>query len=60
MVFTFNEGMANTIALTQLLNAKVNIGGPEWDELSETEKADWHNAKAPARTSSPTMYPTTP
>lgn len=45
VVFTFNEGMANTIALTQLLNAKVNIGGPEWDELSETEKADWHNAK---------------
>ena len=45
VVFTFAEGMANTIALTQMLNAKVNIAGPEWDALSETEKADWHNAK---------------
>ena len=45
VVFTFAEGMSNTIALTQLLNAKVNIAGPEWDALSETEKADWHNAK---------------
>lgn len=45
VVFTFVEGQANTIALTKLLNAKVNIGGPEWDALTEEQKGDWHYAK---------------
>lgn len=42
VVFTFNEGMANTIALQALMNAKVNIAGPEWDDC---DQGDWHNAK---------------
>lgn len=41
VVFTFAEGQANTIALTKLMNAKVNIGGPEWDTCAQ----DWTCAK---------------
>lgn len=42
VVFTFNEGMANTVSLESFMNAKVNIGGPEWDDC---DQSDWHNAK---------------
>lgn len=45
VVFTFAEGRANTVALTALVNAKVNIGGPEWDTLTAEQKSDWHYAK---------------
>lgn len=45
VVFHFADGMANTVSLTALLNAKVNIAGPEWDQLTDTQKADWHYAK---------------
>lgn len=41
VVFTFNEGMANTIALTSLMNAKVNIAGHEWETCPQT----WEYAK---------------
>ncbi len=41
VLFTFAEGMANTISLTKLMNAKVNIGGPEWDSCAQ----DWTCAK---------------
>ena len=41
VVFTFAEGMSNTISLTKLLNAKVNIAGPEWDTCTQ----DWTCAK---------------
>ena len=41
VVFTFAEGMANTVSLTKLMNAKVNIGGPEWDTCAQ----DWTCAK---------------
>ena len=42
VVFTFNEGMANTVSLQAFMNAKVNIAGPEWDDC---DQSDWHNAK---------------
>jgi peptide/nickel transport system substrate-binding protein len=42
VVFTFSEEMSNTVSLTAFMNAKVNIGGPEWDDCDQT---DWHNAK---------------
>ena len=45
VVFTFVEGQANTIAYTKLLNAKVNIAGPEWDTLTPEQQGDWHYAK---------------
>jgi peptide/nickel transport system substrate-binding protein len=42
VVFTFNEGMNNTVSLESFMNAKVNIAGPEWDDC---DQSDWHNAK---------------
>ena len=45
VVFTFLPGMANEVSLTQLVNARVNIAGPEWDQLTDAQKGDWHNAK---------------
>ncbi|MBP1736470.1 MAG: peptide transporter substrate-binding protein [Oscillospiraceae bacterium] len=41
VVFTFNDGMANTVSLAALMNAKVNIAGPEWDSCPQT----WEYAK---------------
>lgn len=42
VVFTFAEGMSNTVQLAKFMNAKVNIAGPEWDDC---DQSDWHNAK---------------
>ncbi len=42
VVFTFKPDMATTVQLTNFMNAKVNIAGPEWDDC---DQSDWHNAK---------------
>lgn len=41
VVFTFADGMATDIQLQALMNAKVNIGGAEWDSCPQT----WEYAK---------------
>lgn len=42
VVFTFKPDMSTTVQLMNFMNAKVNIGGPEWDDC---DQSDWHNAK---------------
>jgi ABC-type transport system substrate-binding protein len=39
--FEFNDGFNNEIGLTDFMNVKVNIGGPEWDNCPQT----WEYAK---------------
>jgi peptide/nickel transport system substrate-binding protein len=41
VVFTFKPDQSNTVALTQFMNAKVNIAGHEWDSCPQT----WEYAK---------------
>jgi peptide/nickel transport system substrate-binding protein len=42
VVFHFNTDSER--ALNDFITTQLSIGGPEWDQLSEEEKADWHNA----------------
>ena len=40
----FNFNTANALALSNFMSAMVSICGPEWDELSQEQKSDWHYA----------------
>ena len=42
VVFHFNTD--SELALNTFITQQVNIGGPEWDELTAEQKADWHYA----------------
>ena len=45
VVFHFAEQYNNEVGYAAFVNAKVNIGGTEWDDLTDDQKADWHYAK---------------
>jgi peptide/nickel transport system substrate-binding protein len=45
VVFHLADGYNTEVAIAALMNAKVNIAGPEWDELTDDQKLDWHYAK---------------
>ena len=40
----FNFNTANSLAVSSFMSQMVSICGPEWDELSMEQKADWHYA----------------
>ena len=42
VVFHFNTD--SELALNNFITQQVNIAGPEWDELTAEQKADWHYA----------------
>jgi peptide/nickel transport system substrate-binding protein len=42
VIFHFNTDSER--ALNDFITTQLSIGGPEWDELSDEERADWRNA----------------
>lgn len=40
----FHMGSPSEISLSEFIIAQVNITGPEWDELTDEQKLDWHYA----------------
>jgi len=40
----FHLNTASETKLSELVIAQINITGPEWDKLTDTQKADWHYA----------------
>ena len=40
----FNFNTTNSLAVSNFMSTLVSICGPEWDELSAEQKADWHYA----------------
>lgn len=44
LTVTFHFNTANELAVDDFMCSKVNIAGPEWDELTDDQKADWHYA----------------
>ncbi len=44
VIFNLNTASDSDIAIQSLMTAFVNIIGPEWDELTDDQKNDWHYA----------------
>ena len=44
VVFTFGSDYNNEVGYAAFVNAKVNIGGSEWDDLTDAQKSDWNYA----------------
>ena len=40
----FHFNTSTEIAINQFMCAFINLGGPEWDTLTEEQKTDWHYA----------------
>lgn len=45
VAFHFLQDYDNEVGYAAFLNAKVNIGGSEWDDLTADQQSDWHYAK---------------
>ncbi|MCR5786054.1 MAG: ABC transporter substrate-binding protein [Eubacterium sp.] len=44
VVFTLGENYRNEVGYAAFVNVKVNIGGTEWDDLTDEQKSDWNYA----------------